>query len=488
MRTEVTGAHGRAGFTVHTVPAYGYAAALAEMSPVLAVEGSPEALDGVRLTLPEVGWEAPATAPETAPSVAVTARLEAVTQRTPAHVIVERDGREVARIPVTLLPPHVWSHAPEARVLVAAHVVAGDDDVFRLTVDAGAQGEALPDLVRTGAEDATLAVLRRLYDHAASARATYEEPDRATDEWSGASYQVVRAPHHVLDRVHGAAKGTCLDLTLVLAGALECLGLAPLIVFAGRPDVPPTHACLACWADAGRRFRPLVTDAELLRSKTREGELIVLETTGLCGGRRQLAFDEARSVGARLLETQDDVHAVDVLAARPPHGDVRPVRLVHDPSVRAAIWTGEDLRRRLGARSRETLHLLYGLCAVPESLTARLFRACGGSAEAVVRILEASLPAEGHEGVSGETQSYRVCLETARLNARGRGAGSVEEGDVLWAVLDSPSRNVRKVVEAAGSDCTVLIAALAREWRRSREATISRHFDAAPPASARESE
>jgi ATP-dependent Clp protease ATP-binding subunit ClpA len=189
-----------------------------------------------------------------------------------------------------------------------------------------------------------------------------------------------------------------------------------------------------------------------------------------------MEFDAARAAAQRMLEEAADIHAVDVLAARPPHGDVRPVRLAHDAAVRAAFWAGEDLRRRLRARSRETLHLLYGLCATGAPLTHRLLHGCGGSADAILRILESSLPEESHHGPSTETQSYRVCLETARLNARGRGAAAVEEGDVLWAVLDSPSRNVRKVVEAAGSDCSVLLAALTREWRRSREATISRHF------------
>jgi ATP-dependent Clp protease ATP-binding subunit ClpA len=185
-----------------------------------------------------------------------------------------------------------------------------------------------------------------------------------------------------------------------------------------------------------------------------------------------------------LLHETPEIHAVDVLAARPPHGDVRPVRLAHDPTVRAAFWAGESLRRRLRARTRETLHLLYGLCATRGQLTRRLFESCGVEADTILRILDSSLPEESHEGPSVETQSYRVALETARLNARGRGALSVEEGDVLWAVLDSPSRNVRRVVEASGSDCTVLLAALSREWRRSHDATISRYF-AAPPASPR---
>jgi len=489
VKKRIAKAAGGVDLVLHTVPAYGFAAALAELSPVTHVESEAprEELSRIRLRLPEAHWEAPASEPGTPPAPTGPLRLEGIAAAFVADVIVERDGRELGRIPVTLLPPREWSHAGDSRVLVAAHVVAGDDDVFRLTLDAGG-GDALWTMAREGAEDAPIRVLQRLYEHVATSAAVYQEPERATDDRTGASYQTVRAPHDVLDSAHRSAKGTCLDLTLVLAGALESLGLPPLIVFLGATDRPPSHACLAMWADGGRRFHPLVTDVEHLRAKIAEKELIVLETTGLCGGSRALGFAEARETAERLVAETPEVHAVDVLAARPPHGDVRPVRLAHDPTVRSAFWAGESLRRKLKARSRETLHLLYGLCAAGGPLTQRLFRNCGGDAEAILRILDSSLPQESHEGPSSETQSYRVCLETARLNARGRGAASVEEGDVLWAVLDSPSRNVRKVVEAAGSDCSVLIAALAREWRRSRDATISRHFDAAPPASPRGTE
>ncbi|HMB69826.1 MAG TPA: hypothetical protein VKU85_10960 [bacterium] len=486
MKTRIEGAAAGADVTVHTVPAYGFAAALAEVSPVTRVETdiSREELARIRLRLPEAHWEAPATDPQTPPPASASPLLEAMTAPAVAHVIVERDGREIGRAPVMILPPRDWSHAEDSRVLVAAHVAAGDDDVFRLTLDAGG-GEALWAVAREGAEDAALRVLRCLYDHVAASAAVYQEPERSTDDRTRASWQTVRAPHDVLDAAHRSAKGTCLDLTLVLAGALECLGLPPLVVFTGSPDRAPRHACLGLWADGGRRFHPVVTDVEQLRKRVASGELIVVETTGLCGGSRALGFDEARDAAGRLVRETPDVHAVDVLAARPPHGDVRPVRLAHDPTVRAAFWAGESLRRRLHARSRETLHLLYGLCATRGSLTHRLFERCGVEEDAILRILDSSLPNEGHEGPSSETQSYRVALETARLNARGRGAAAVEEGDVLWAVLDSPSRNVRRVVEASGSDCTVLLAALAREWRRSRDATISRHFDAVPPGSPR---
>jgi hypothetical protein len=292
VKARIARAAGGADVTIHTVPAYGFAAALAEISPVTLVESDAprDELSRIRLSLPEAHWETTAADPHAPPPASAAPRLESLAAPAVVDVIAERDGREIGRSPVTLLPPRDWSHAGDARVLVAAHVVAGDDDVFRLTLDAGG-GDALWTVAREGAEDAAVQVLQRLYEHVATTAAVYQEPERSRDDRTGASWQTVRAAHDVLDAAHRSAKGTCLDLTLVLAGALECLGLPPLVVFTGPPDRAPSHACLALWADGGRRFHPLVTDAERLRAQVAAEELIAVETTGLCGGSRALGFD-----------------------------------------------------------------------------------------------------------------------------------------------------------------------------------------------------
>ena len=99
-----------------------------------------------------------------------------------------------------------------------------------------------------------------------------------------------------------------------------------------------------------------------------------------------------------------------------------------------SLWAAEALRKRLQARARETLHVLYGLCASEGELTRRLLEFGGSAAPNVFETIEANLPREGHAGAGEETNGYRVCVETAKLNAGKRNSAAVEEIDLLWAV------------------------------------------------------
>jgi hypothetical protein len=500
MRTTLVDDVDGARFRIDYLPLYSYAACLAALHPVSAVAveepgSTGVSTDALLVRLPEIEYErslpvagAGAGAPgvEAGPVESDTAgRLAGVSRRVPSHVVFSRRDREIARLPVTLLPVTEWSHRPESRLLIAAHVVPGDEAVARAVVDAAASlpsrrgGDTLLGVAREAGEAAAHTVSRALYDHlATNGGIAYGEPRAEHDSWSGASYQTIRAPHRVLGATAAeGGPGNCLDLSLLLAGCLESLGLHPLIVFPGTLDESPRHALVGCWRAGGRRFRPLLTDAGRLREKIDGEDLLVLEATGVCTGERRLSFPEARRVARERLAQEADLHAVDVSAARPPQGRVRPLDLVNAPVVQRALLLSEELRGELGAEARETLHVLYGLCAGEGEVTARMLEACGGNARRVCRIIRANLPREGHEGPGVETKSFRICRETARLNARTRGSFVVEEIDLLWAVLDSPSRNVRKALESSGCDFSVLLARMSRRFRRPRQVTVSRAFD-----------
>jgi hypothetical protein len=337
---------------------------------------------------------------------------------------------------------------------------------------------SLPDVVRAGEPGLAATVLQALYEHLATGcEIDYVEPHVEYDSWCEGTFQEVRSPERVIGlQGSGRGQGNCLDLSLLLAGCLESLGLRPLIFFAGDPDESPRHALLGCWRDLGPRRRPLLTDPDDLWRRISREELLVLEATGVCRGEHRLSFTEARQAASDLLERSDRFHALDVSAARPPHGSVRPLSLVNAPIVQHSLWEAEALRKRLEARARETLHVLYGLCASEGELTRRLLEFGGCAAPRVREIIEANLPREGHVGAGEETSGYRVCIETAKLNAGKRNSAAVEEIDLLWAVLDGPSRNVRKVVEAAGGDFSLILAELARLQTRPRETTVSRVF------------
>lgn len=485
MKAAVVHPSGAAGLDVEYLPAYGYAEALAGMSPVVGVHA---ASDGRRppalaeLRIPELDWtlavragSAPAPPPLSATTID---RLEALPRRMAARVEIRLDGTAAARLPVALLPAREWPHHPEARRLVAAHACSGDDVVFRTVVDAGPG--SLPEMARSGSRESVGAVMRALHERLASAHdIAYETPRVTLDPECGTSHQTVRSPQDIAGEPGARrGRGNCLDLTLLFAACLESVGLGPLILFEGETSGAPTHAWIGAWADAGERHRPLLADGLDLAARAASGEILTLESTSVCAGDHRFTFDEAVAAARARMWRAGPMHAVDVRASRPPRGGVRSLSPANEATVQAAYWAAEALRERCGAASRETLHILYGLCAAEGPLIRRMLEACGSRTSAVCNIIEKSLPQEHHQGPGEETASHRVTRETARSNARNRGSAVVEEGDVLWAVLDSPSRNVRKVLEASGCDASALVARLDREWNRPRDVTMSRRIDA----------
>jgi hypothetical protein len=411
--------------------------------------------------------------------LASPAPLERMTARQETALLVCLGERELTRVPITLLPSWHWPHARAARVAAASLVVPGDDAVSRAVAEACRQagGRASRSVDRDGR--ATREILRALYEHLAARRVSYEISRTEVDPWSGGSAQRVRAPHEILpvtEAVQG--RGNCLDLTLLLAGALESLSLDPLICFAGSLDEPPVHAFLGCWTTPGERFRPIHTDAGSLGRKVERGELLVVEPTGVCAGEAGLSFDDACGSAAARFGRGEPVHAVDVAATRPPRGRVRPLVSLLSPLARRARWLAEEFARDRAQTHVETSDLLYGLCAARGDLTTWLFTAAGSTARRVQEVVEASRGSGTHEGAPLATGNLELCLETARTNARAAGRPAVEESDLLWAVLENPSRNVGRILAAAGCPLEALKTRLEGRAARVYEQSVFRDPEA----------
>ncbi len=144
-----------------------------------------------------------------------------------------------------------------------------------------------------------------------------------------ASYERSGQKIRTADQVLGGRLGTCLDLSVTLAAALEQAGLHPLIVLC------KAHAFVGVWTREESFPEPTIDDRARVLKRVQLGEILVLESTGLVAGSRLgfRALEEAAE--KRLINAGDFVMAVDVAAAR--RSRIRPL-----PS-RVASGTGFEV-------------------------------------------------------------------------------------------------------------------------------------------------
>lgn len=210
--------------------------------------------------------------------------------------------------PIELLPRNQWggiSHIPE---MVAAFVQPNDQGVERLIKHAA-------ELLRSNGMDPALngyaGGAKRAWELTASlwAAMTALELDYALPppsfELQG---QKIRTPKHIMD----SRLGTCLDLSLLFASALEQMGLNPLLIFTKG------HAFCGVWLKPEEFSTAVVDDVTALRKRVSLKELIVFETT-LVTSQPRGSFSSAIAAGTRKLSEEQQSGfelAIDIRRSR----------------------------------------------------------------------------------------------------------------------------------------------------------------------------
>ncbi|MCT1601634.1 DUF4011 domain-containing protein [Kocuria sp. p3-SID1433] len=156
-----------------------------------------------------------------------------------------------------------------------------------------------------GAERAE-AIGQAIYDALAELAIGYITPPASFEE----SGQKIRRVEGVLqDRL-----GTCLDLSVLYAAALEQAGLNPVIT------AVPGHAFAGFLTEDDQLAELALSDVGSIDNVVRTGRLIPVETTGLTSS-TQLSFEEARKATARRFDEPID-YVLDIAAA---HRRVKPL-------------------------------------------------------------------------------------------------------------------------------------------------------------------
>lgn len=125
-----------------------------------------------------------------------------------------------------------------------------------------------------------------------------------------ASFEAIGQRVRLCDAVIQQKLGTCLDLTLLYAAALEAIGLHPLLV------LQPGHIFAGVWLEDQTFPEAVLDDPSLLTKRLADGigEIAVVECTALTAG-KSISFDAACAAAQReLLEPVE--YIIDVSRAR----------------------------------------------------------------------------------------------------------------------------------------------------------------------------
>ena len=253
--------------------------------------------------------------------------------------VADATGAELARVTddARLLPSMHWGGTAGVPELLAAHVLPNDPAVGRLLRRAAEllapQHYSLDgygtqnDLRAAGAQVlAVLTAIRELGLH-------YALPPRSFERTG----QKVRSPTAITTE----GLGTCLDLTLLGAAALEQAGLHPGIVLTAG------HCFLTCWLQPSPYSAGVITDLQSLRKAQANGLLLAGETTLLVGN----GADVNASLAAGNRHLTDDAAfevAIDIYAAR--NGErIRPLGQAKAAPALAREATPERARLDLSA-------------------------------------------------------------------------------------------------------------------------------------------
>jgi very-short-patch-repair endonuclease len=224
--------------------------------------------------------------------------------------------------PIDALAFDEWAGVRALPELLAAFVTPNHPAIERLL------GDARQHLERATRDRALSGYQRK---DPARVRATVEAVYRAVGDL-GLSYinppasfeergQRVRLADQLLER----RMGTCLDLTLLLAGLLEQAGLHPLLIMLRG------HAFVGVWLSEERFPEPAVAEPLRLRKRVQLDDILVVETTGLTRTPPN-DFDGACADAARQLADASAFHyVVDVRTARLRH--IRPLPLRVKPGT-----------------------------------------------------------------------------------------------------------------------------------------------------------
>ncbi|MGH7102124.1 MAG: DUF3320 domain-containing protein [Acetobacteraceae bacterium] len=245
-------------------------------------------------------------------------------------VTASADGVVLAsvRSPCELLSPSEWTGLVTAPELIAAFVRPNDpsiDSILRNAAEKLRRAGRDPSLDGYRSRNTKLRtweVAGAVWAALSDEHIVYALPPRSFER----NGQKVRLPSAILER----KIGTCLDLTLLIAAALEQAGLNPIVCFYEG------HACAGIWLADDEFSGGTIDEPQTLRKRIKLQELALIETT-LLTSQPPIGFRAAVEKAEELVAEGSDNPfqlAVDIRQAR--RRQIKPLAVGMDSAAAAA--------------------------------------------------------------------------------------------------------------------------------------------------------
>ena len=286
-----------------------------------------------------------------------------------------------------------------------------------------------------------------------------------------AGSQKIRLPHDVLAEPDpGGGEGTCVDLTLLLAGCLEAVGALPAVVM--------TESAPGCWHTllaGGVAVGP--GDSMVMRERAALSGRLLLESMGIAQSeslpapvRKKVALDfaSAQREAWDTLARSELVFVLAVAAAR--REGITPLPFAGEPGqsavVAEAIRQATKTARALVTGYVGTTHLFIGLLEADPGI-AQVLRDAGIAPEAARHELLTTLgrlPVNPVEHPPSWTKNGQKTLAFASVLARHAGANEIRSEHILASLTESESRVFSRALEKMGSNREALRRAVRNRW------------------------
>jgi hypothetical protein len=235
-----------------------------------------------------------------------------------------------------------------------------------------------------------------------------------------------------------------------MAACLESLALKPLIIVVKQNDWA-THAFVGCWKHYSA-IRDAVLSYDQLKSTLDQKKVILLECTGFAEDQgNKLTYSQAVEAALGELSSKKFLYALNLDQLRnDPGGEtgrITPIQNQASPEALKIIRRCEDIAAGEKNRQVHTVHLLHGFLTSGSKIAADVFNA---TLREDASIWNFSGARSSFEANPEKSKNLKLVIDIAKdLASRGE-TSCLEEYHLLWALLNSRSRHLKRELEKHG--------------------------------------